>query len=193
MKKFIYFLPTLLLSGSFVSCDTPAQKDYHRAAYATICSYSVNNYEKGDRIVFECSKGYLDTLEVRQVTSKFSENRLSGDDGSDSSNRYAETIVFLHTPADSEKAVSVTLDLYLYRDEEYELDGEVIYYDFLNSETNAGCMFRKTTIPTEKIWRTDYVGAFTSEETFAEVKKDVGLYTFRNNVGTVWTFKKRLK
>lgn len=192
-KKLLSYLPVLLLPVLLASCDIPAQKDFYRASYATVCSYSVNNYHEGDRIVFECSEGYLDTLEVYQVTKRFMENKLSGDSGSDSPNRYAEVFVHFYPLSESKKAMSVSLVLYLYHDEENELEGEVVYYDYINSKASSGCMFRKPTIPSEKIWRTDCVGELTAEETFAEVKKDVGLYSFRNNLGTVWSYKKKLK
>lgn len=195
MKKFIYFLPTLLLSFCFFSCEK-IPLEYYQACYETVCKYTTCDYEEGDRLVYECSEGLLDTLVVTRITKDYKWDRLKNDEEEppEPGMSYATINYGLYSPDESKRATFFVIGMSLIH-EDYqgnELSG-FVGLDNYNKNPSEGCgaSFEMKTLSNEDIWRS--VPQMIDSVTYAELKKNIGLYFFRDRNGNTWTYKKKLK
>lgn len=190
MKTVSKFL-ALLACATLVCACTHDEPSFSQD-YEILCSFTVDNYNVGDRLVFERTNGQLDTLIVTLVDKELYATMPSElPDSAQNMRTYAQVRIEMTDQEGPDGWYHLAIDCALHYNYEFLLTGGFGWNNSHKKPYSDGADFRINSLPTE-ILRTNEYFEDIKIITFAELKKGKGLVRFGDRDGEIWTLKKRL-
>ena len=190
MKTVSKFL-ALLACATLVCACTHDEPSFSQD-YEILCSFTVDNYDVGDRLVFERTNGQLDTLIVTLVDKELYATKPSEiPDSAENMRTYAEVRIEMSDQEGPYGWYNLIIDGRLHYNYEFLLMGVFTWNNYHKKPYSDGAHFYLKSLPTE-ILRTDEYFEENKIITFAELKKGKGLVRFGDRDEEIWTLIKRL-